>query len=237
MATLSLKRGAALLLDLLLQNDDGTPVVLAGLVLTAQLRDAQSGLVANLPITATGAPGLARIEVLATGGWPLGVLRCDIQVDNAGRRLISQTFSLRVERQVTGSDAQTAPDGGGLTPSPINPWLEGSVTLGWPGGAIVAPGTYLFAFTAPFGFRIDSLDWTVGSAPGTAFVANVQIVHAGVATSVTGLSAVVVNAAPKSRTPATAANTVLTGDGVQVVLSAVTGGPTDAALALNFTRT
>jgi hypothetical protein len=236
MNTLSLKRGAALLLDLQLQHDDGTAVDLSGLTLAAQLRDPQNGLVANLPILATATLGLAKIEVLATGAWPLGVLRCDIQVDNAGRRLISQTFSLRVERQVTGSDAQTAPDGGGLTPSPINPWLEGSVTLGWPGGAIVAPGTYLFAFTAPFGFTIDSLDWTVGSAPGTAFVANVQIVHGGVTTSVTGLSAVTVNAAMKSRTLA-AANTVLAGDGVQVAISAVTGSPTDAALALNFTRT
>ena len=237
MTVLSLTRGAALQLDILLQDDNGAPVALAGLTLAAQLRDAQNALVANLPIVAGTSPGLARVEVLATNTWPLGVLRCDFQVDSAGRRLISQTFSLRVERQITGGDGQPAPGGGLVPPAPINPWLEGSVTLGWNGGAIVAAGTYQFAFTAPFGFTIDSLDWIVGSVGGTAFVATVQIVRAGAATPVSGLAGVAVNSLAKSRSLATGANTVFAGDGVQVALGAVSGSPTDAVLCLNFTRT
>lgn len=113
--------------------------------------------------------------------------------------------------------------------------LTGCATLPWEGGAIVSAGTFWFCYTAPFALTISGMDWTVGSAGGS-FTAAVNIVHAGVATPVIGLSAVNVNSATKTNTAAAGANIALAGDGIQVVISAPAGSPTDAVLCLNFSR-
>lgn len=121
----------------------------------------------------------------------------------------------------------------------VHPTLgkKASATLPWIGG-IVANGTFPFSVegTLPFGFTVNSMTWTVGTSGGS-FTANVQIIHSGVAVSITGLAAVNVNSSTRTITPATAANTVLTGDGVQVVVTATSGAPTGGFLCLNLTRT
>jgi len=128
--------------------------------------------------------------------------------------------------------------GSGLTMagSVLSAPLSGSVTRAWNGGEIVVAATYQIAYTVPFALTISSMDSSVGSVGGSSFTANVQIVHAGVATSVTGLAAVAVNSATKTNTLATASNVASAGDGIQIVITAPAGNPTDAILCLNFSR-
>lgn len=98
---LSIKQGAALVLNLQFTNADGTPADLSAVALSSQLRDATNLLIASLPITLGATIGTASIEVADTTAWPIGVLRGDIKAVAAGLPAYSQTFALRVERAVT----------------------------------------------------------------------------------------------------------------------------------------
>jgi hypothetical protein len=99
-------------------------------------------------------------------------------------------------------------------------------------GTVVQNGTIVLQLKAPYGFTIDSLDYDVGSAGGS-FTANVQIGS----TSVTGLSAVAVSSGTSANVTASAANTVVAGNKISVIISSATGSPTGGTLNLNLTRT
>lgn len=101
MAGISIKQGAALVLQLAAYDDQGTAFNLAGVTASAQVRDAQNNLVATLPIVAGGDINLLGITVPATTGWPIGLLRCDIKLLVAGLPAISETFSISVQQAVT----------------------------------------------------------------------------------------------------------------------------------------
>ena len=106
-----------------------------------------------------------------------------------------------------------------------------SPTFTWGGGAVVAAGTYVFTLYATAAGTINALTYNVGTAGGS-FACNVRI--AG--TSVTGLSAVTVNSSTTASTSATAANTYTAGQRIDVVISSVSGSPTDAAITLRLTQ-
>jgi hypothetical protein len=97
----------------------------------------------------------------------------------------------------------------------------------WVMGAIVENDTFWFAYNAPYGGTINSLEHF--SLTGTFTVA-VQING----TNVTGLSAVAVDAS-STVTNATAARTFTAGQRITCIVSAATGSPTDALLSLNVT--
>ena len=112
-----------------------------------------------------------------------------------------------------------------------------SCTISWDGGSVVVPGTWRLIYKAAFGFSVTSLNYSVGLAAG-AFTVNVQIIHGGIVSSVSGLGAVVVNSAVDALALATVANnTVYVGDTVEVTITSVTGNPTGSILGLNITRT
>ena len=104
MTLLSLKRGAAPQLDILLQDDNGAPVALAGLTLASQLRDALNPLVADLPIIATATPGLAKVLVLDTARWPLGVMQRTMK----GAAFLRDLRSIMSEASSTAAKAKPA---------------------------------------------------------------------------------------------------------------------------------
>jgi hypothetical protein len=95
-----IKQGAALRLTLTFYEQDA-PVDLSTVTLSSQARTAVGTLVATLPITVTGTPGLATVEMDDTGDWPIGLLRCDVRMVIAGVTSLSETFPIRVERSVT----------------------------------------------------------------------------------------------------------------------------------------
>lgn len=95
-------------------------------------------------------------------------------------------------------------------------------------GAILTNDTFWLVLNAPVAFTINSL--THKTSAGT-FTANVQI--NGV--SVTGLSAVAVTSV-KTTTNASGANSVVAGDVITVVVTNVSGSPTNAVVCLNFTQ-
>lgn len=97
----AIKQGAALILQLQFLNDDGTPVDLSTVALSAQVRDALGNLVAALPIQRAATLGTASITQADTTAWPVGVLRCDVKAVMSGLAAYSQTFAVRVERAVT----------------------------------------------------------------------------------------------------------------------------------------
>lgn len=98
-------------------------------------------------------------------------------------------------------------------------------------GAIVANGTIIVLRKSPFPFTINSLDYEVGSAGGSFTVA--VVINA---TNVTGLSAVAVSSATSANATASAANSVVAGDKLSVIISATSGSPTGANLQINGTR-
>ena len=97
----------------------------------------------------------------------------------------------------------------------------------WVLGSVVANGVFHFAYKAPYGGTINSLDSV--SATGT-FTANIKIN----ATSATGLAAVAVTATP-TNTLATALRTFVAGDDISGTITLATTSPTDAVLNLNVT--
>jgi hypothetical protein len=103
---INLKRGASLLLNLNFTNPDGTPTVLTGFTLEAQLRDAEERLVATLTPVATATPGLATIDVVDTSPWPEGLLRIDACAINAG---IAQVFSPTYGIQLLHAETELLP--------------------------------------------------------------------------------------------------------------------------------
>jgi hypothetical protein len=134
-----------------------------------------------------------------------------------------------------------SPTGGGQGTGTINVtgyYLNGvaltttfpfSQTLNWAQAAVVANGTVIYTTYAPYAGTIAALKYSNGSAGGS-FTANVRING----TSVTSLSAV--NVASASSATATGANTFVAGDTIDVVISAVSGTPTDAYLTIRGTR-
>lgn len=96
-----IKQGAALQLTLTFYDDQDAPVDLSTVMLSSQVRTSLNELVATLPVTVTGTPGLATVEQDNTTTWPIGLLRCDVLMLVAGVPSLSQTFPIRVERSVT----------------------------------------------------------------------------------------------------------------------------------------
>jgi hypothetical protein len=95
-----IKQGAALRLTMNFYEHDA-PVDLSTVTLSSQVRTSLNILVATLPITITGTPGLATVEVDNTTNWPVGLLRCDVLALIAGVPSLTDTFPIRVERSVT----------------------------------------------------------------------------------------------------------------------------------------
>lgn len=104
------------------------------------------------------------------------------------------------------------------------------ITLDFSAGLTVVAGTYRVVGTATFPFTIDSLDYEVGDAGGS-FTAAVQISGA----PVTGLSAISVSSSMLNAV-ATGGNSVITGNRVSIIISAVSGSPANAVLTLRCTR-
>jgi len=100
-AEVCIKQGAALVVNLQFNNDDGTPADLSAVALSSQVRDGLGNIIAALPITLGATMGTASIEVVDTVAWPIGVLRADIKAVLGGLPAYSQTFAVRVERSVT----------------------------------------------------------------------------------------------------------------------------------------
>ncbi len=103
MSQLRIKQGASLVLTLAITDATGAPISLNAATLGFALRTATGTLVGQSAITATGAPGQAIIQALAsdTAGWPVGILRGDISVTGSGITAISDTFMLYVEAAIT----------------------------------------------------------------------------------------------------------------------------------------
>lgn len=96
-----IKRGAALILQMVFTDDFGVPIDLSSVTLEAQVRDASDNLVVALPVTVTAQTGIATVQVADTTLWPLGLLRSDIKLTTGGLPVLSETFSIRVSRQVS----------------------------------------------------------------------------------------------------------------------------------------
>lgn len=102
MPEIRIKQGEALLLQFTFVHEDGvTPVDLTNVALSSQVRDATGDLVATLAVTKTLQTGVATVTQADTSLWPLGMLRSDVKAISAGLSVLSDTFSIRVERAVT----------------------------------------------------------------------------------------------------------------------------------------
>ena len=98
---LTLKRGATFALTFQLANSDGTPFDPTTAQMACQLRDTQDNLVAVEPVQATGQPGQAYVLQADTTTWPLGVLRCDVEIVVGGLTTYTETFFITIQPAVT----------------------------------------------------------------------------------------------------------------------------------------
>lgn len=110
--------------------------------------------------------------------------------------------------------------------------LKVAITLSWPAGITVAPGTYILAGSAPYGFSIASVDSCVGSGGGSF-----QVAVLADANTLQNLGGLTINQPSKSNTPLPLAPSVQAGQMLSVVVSAVSGSPAGAYLTLNGSRT
>ena len=101
MAEIRIKRGATLALQLTFQADDGTPLDLTAVTLSAQVRTPAGDLVTGLPIVRTDVAGVATVTVNDTSQWPVGMLRSDLKALIAGAAVFSDTFAIHVSQAVT----------------------------------------------------------------------------------------------------------------------------------------
>lgn len=98
--SLTVKQGASWCPTLTFTEADGTPTPLTGAQVRAQVRDGAGALVCELAFAPT-ATSNAVVAVADTTAWPIGTLRCDISYLRAGLRVISPTFTIRVDPAVT----------------------------------------------------------------------------------------------------------------------------------------
>lgn len=223
--------------------DMNTTLTDIGTALTGSVsRDGQSPLTANWPvggfnITGIGTLGATTLNVsgTATIGTLAGVTTLSLTtLTVTGAATVGTT--LGVTGAITGSSTLTvtgAIAGGSVTSGGVAVLTstKPTPTFSWGGGAVVLAGTYVFTGYAGRAGTVDALTYNVGTAGGS-FAANVRING----TSVTGLSAVTVNSSTTASTSASGANTVAAGDRIDVVLSSLSGSPTDAFLTLRLTQ-
>jgi len=116
--------------------------------------------------------------------------------------------------------------GGSLT-------LHGISALTWSSNIPVAAGTYITTLSWPWANgTINSVTYATGGSGSPSFTVAVQING----TSVTGCSAVAVSSSTSATTTCTAANAVVAGGKVTVVISSVSGTPEQAAFQINYTH-
>ena len=100
MAAITIKQGASL--PLVLQfTSAGIAANLTGAVAVSQVRDASDGLIATLAATVAGSQGLVTLVASDTSAWPIGDLRCDVKLTQAGAVTFTKTFTITIERPVT----------------------------------------------------------------------------------------------------------------------------------------
>lgn len=99
--------------------------------------------------------------------------------------------------------------------------------LQWSNNTVVYNGNAFFVYNAPYAGTINSLDYACTTGTFTA-----QVLIGG--TPVTGLSAVAVSGTG-ANAAATGANTFAQGAQILVAISAASGSPTNAILALRLT--
>jgi hypothetical protein len=101
MTQLAIKQGSVFWIQMMFQNDDGTPADLTTVTLKSQLRTVTGDLVTTLPIVRTAALGVATIEVDDTTQWPIGTLLGDVKATIGSRPILSDTFGVMVGRGIT----------------------------------------------------------------------------------------------------------------------------------------
>ncbi|HQU16613.1 MAG TPA: hypothetical protein PLO69_11000 [Gammaproteobacteria bacterium] len=101
MSQIRIKAGDSFLLQGLLTDDFGTPIPLASVGITGQVRDVTGNLVETLVVTVTAAPGIFTVTVPDTSLWPVGTLRGDFRIAINGLTERSDTFGITVGRSVT----------------------------------------------------------------------------------------------------------------------------------------
>lgn len=116
-------------------------------------------------------------------------------------------------------------ESGGVVTVPLRDTV--SVTAQWVSPSVVANGTYILMYKTPYAGTITSLDYSTGSGSFTA-----EITING--TAVTGLSAVTVSSATATNVVATGTNTFIAGSQILLIISGVSGSPSDALLNLNL---
>ena len=99
-----IKQGDTLRLVFVFQDDTGLPLnlIAGGVTIRGQLRDAQGGLVATLPVTISPTvPGLVYVVQDDTTTWTPGRVLGDLHVDQNGHHYNSDTFVVRIDRSIT----------------------------------------------------------------------------------------------------------------------------------------
>jgi hypothetical protein len=97
-------------------------------------------------------------------------------------------------------------------------------------GSVIIPGEYKLIFNNAVAQNIVSLVYNVGNAGGSF---DAQVVNNG--SAVGGLSDVIVDSSTNNSAPATSNQLVQAGTDVVVIISNITGNPTNWALSLNTT--
>lgn len=136
-------------------------------------------------------------------------------VDNITKEIIT----------ITGADYFAAigvPD----HPTAMVTWSQGLVTI----------NGVQECFLAQFSGTVDSLLYRVGSVASSSFIVNVQIVHLGTPTSVTGLGALTVNSNAYTRTNSSGAKNFVADDIIQVTITSATNSPSGGTLFIITTR-
>jgi hypothetical protein len=99
-ATLSIKQGATLQLLIAATNDNGTPLDLTNIVVSAEVRNFDGLLIDTLGITPTGITGQLSVAQNTTV-WPISQLTCDFKFVSGSTVLKSDTFIITVLPAIT----------------------------------------------------------------------------------------------------------------------------------------
>lgn len=94
------KRGATLILQLTVTDDNNVPIDITNMTLSAQARTVLGAKVADLPVSHTDELSIALIEA-PTDSWPIGTLLCDLRAMSGEIVEYSATFQISVDRPVT----------------------------------------------------------------------------------------------------------------------------------------
>ncbi len=101
MTSFAIKQGETMLLAINMADDNGVPIDISQLAISAQVRDGRANLIEALSVMLGAETGTGILQANDTANWPTGRLLCDVKLSLGSLAVATETFAIFVSSGVT----------------------------------------------------------------------------------------------------------------------------------------